>query len=191
LTIPPLESFSPRLKLLRAKKAELHVEITTLKAECAVIRARMQDSPSPGNESENRLREILGETPVVASLPDPEQLRTLQKELEILNAAVSTVDAAILAETRIASNKMLEAVKPEVTRLGNNFAKAFLALREEHLQYVEFVDKLDDAGGNVSAIRITPNGLSDPRDRSSNYAYGLREFAEAGFISHSVVPKVI
>jgi hypothetical protein len=136
LTIPPLESFSPRLKLLRAKKAELHVEITTLKAECAVIRARMQDSPSPGNESENRLREILGETPVVASLPDPEQLRTLQKELEILNAAVSTVDAAILAETRIASNKMLEAVKPEVTRLGNNFAKAFLALREEHLQYL-------------------------------------------------------
>jgi hypothetical protein len=191
MKLPTLDSFSPRRSVLRSKRAELFVNINNLKSQCAVIRARMQDSPSPGNLHENRLRQILGEAPVVVSLPDPEQLRTLQKELEILNAAVSTIDAAILAETRIASNKMREAVKPEVTRLGNKFAKAFLALRDEHLEYVEFVEKLDEAGGNVSAIRITPNGLSDPRDRSSNYQYGLREFAEAGFISHSVVRKVI
>jgi hypothetical protein len=151
----------------------------------------MQDAPNPGNEHENRLREILGEKPVVASLPDPEELRALQRELEVLNAAVSTIDAAILTETRFSSNRMLEAVKPEITRLGNQFAKAFLALRSEHLEYVELVDKIDDAGGNVSALRITPAGLSDPRDGCGNYSYGLREFAEAGFISHSVVPKAI
>jgi hypothetical protein len=75
--------------------------------------------------------------------------------------------------------------------IGAKFAKAFLALRAEHLEYLELVDKIDDADGNVSALRITPAGLSDPRDRCGNYAYGLREFAEAGFISHSVVPKVI
>jgi hypothetical protein len=191
LKIPQLDSFAPRLGLLRSKRAELFVSINDLKSKCAVIRARMQGSPSPGNEHENRLRQILGETPTVVSLPDPDQLRTLQKELEILNAAVSTVDAAILAETRTASNLLLEAVKPEVTRLGNNFAKAFLALRAEHLKYVELVDLIDDAGGDVSALRITPAGLSDPRDRCGNYSYGLREFAEANFISKSIAPKVI
>jgi hypothetical protein len=151
----------------------------------------MQDAPSPGNEHERRLSEILGEKPVAVALPDPEQLRALQKELEILNAAVSTIDAAIQAETRFASNKMLEAMRPEINRLGSKFAAAFLALRSEHSEYVEFIDKLDDAGGNVSAIRITPNGLSDPRDSCGNYSYALREFAEAGFVSHSVVPKAI
>jgi hypothetical protein len=191
MNLPTLDSLSPRRAQLRAKKAQLHVNISDLKSQCAVIRARMQDSPSPGNEHERRLSEILGEKPVVASLPDPEQLRTLQKELEVLNAAVSTIDAAILAETRTASNLLLDAVKPEVIRLGNNFAKAFLALRAEHLKYVELVDLIDDAGGNVSALRITPAGLSDPRDRSGNYSYGLREFAEANFISKSVAPKVI
>jgi hypothetical protein len=191
MNLPTLDSLSPRRAQLRAKKAQLHVNISDLKSQCAVIRARMQDSPSPGNEHENRLRQILGETPMVVSLPDPDQLRTLQKELEILNAAVSTVDAAILAETRTASNLLLEAVRPEVNRLGSKFAKAFLALRQEHLEYVELVDKIDDAGGNVSALRITPAGLSDPRDRCGNYSYGLREFAEAGFISKSVAPRVI
>ena len=128
---------------------------------------------------------------MVVSLPDPDQLRTLQKELEILNAAVSTVDAAILAETRTASHLLLEQVRPEINRLGSKFAKAFLALRSEHLEYIELVDKIDDAGGNVSALRITPAGLSDPRDRCGNYSYGLREFAEAGLISKSLAPKAI
>jgi hypothetical protein len=191
MKIPPLDSFSPRLPMLRGKKAELHVNISDLKAQCSVIRARMQDSPSPGTESENRLRQILGEKPVVVSLPDPEQLRTLQKELEVLNAAVSIIDTAILAETRTASNLLLEAVRPEINRLGSKFAKAFLALRSEHLEYVELVDKIDDAGGNISALRITPVGLSDPRDRSGNYSYAMREFAEAGFISKSLAPKAI
>jgi hypothetical protein len=191
LKIPSLDSYSTRLPQLRQKRAGLLVSASSLKSQCAVIRDRMQDSPSPGNESENRLREILGETPVVVSLPDPAQLRALQKELEILNAAVSTIDAAILAETRTASNLLLEAARSEVNRLGSKFAKAFLALRSEHLEYLEFVDMIDEAGGNVSAIRITPNGLSDPRDRCGNYSYALREFAEAGFVSHSVVPKAI
>jgi hypothetical protein len=151
----------------------------------------MQDTPSQGNLHENRVRQILGETPVVESLSDPDQLRALQKELEVLNDAVSTIDAAILAETRTASDKLLDAVRPEVNRLGSKFAQAFLALRSEHREYIEFVDKLDDAGGNVSALRITPAGLNDPRESCANYSYALREFAEAGYVSHSVVPKAI
>jgi hypothetical protein len=190
--IPPLDSYSTRRVALQQKQAEFHVKITALKAEGAVIRARLQKGEvNPGNEAERRLSDILGETPVVASLPDPEQLLTIQKELEVLNAANAAIDAAIQAETRFASDKMLEHLKPEIIRLGNEFAKAFLALRDKHLAFIEFTDSIEDAGGSVSAIRIRPAGLSDPRDRTGNYQYGLREFAEAGYINPSLAPKVI
>jgi hypothetical protein len=191
LKIPPLDSFAPRRSALRAKTAELHVENAQDIAQCAIIRQRMAEAPDPGNEYQRRVAEILGEKPIAGKLADADQLLALQNKIEARKAAIAILDAEFQKETRLAANAVLEAVRPEVTRLGNNFAKAFLALRQEHLEYVEFIDKLDDAGGNVSAIRITPNGLSDPRDRSSNYAYGLREFAEAGFISKSVAPKVI
>jgi hypothetical protein len=191
LKIPPLDSYSPRLVQLRAKKNELHVEIQNRKAECAIIRARMQKTPDPGNEHESRLRKILGEEPVTVRLPDADRLKELLTELDALNAAMGTIDAAILNETRLASNKLLEAVKPELVRLGNKFAQAFLALRSDHLGYNQFVDLVEDAGGNISTLRLTPNGLSDPRDASGNYAYGLREFVQAGYISKSVVPEYI
>jgi hypothetical protein len=122
---------------------------------------------------------------------DMERLTNLLRELEDLNIAKSIVEGAIQNEMRAASNKLLEAVKPELMRLGKKFAQAFLALRSEHLEYNQFVDSIEDAGGNISTLRLTPNGLSDPRDASGNYAYGLREFVDAGYISKSVVPEYI
>jgi hypothetical protein len=104
---------------------------------------------------------------------------------------MGTIDAAILHETHIASNKLLEAVKPEVTRLGSNFAKAFLALHAAHLAFDQYVSSLEDAGGNVSALRIRPNGLSHPTDRSSAYFYGVREFIDANFLNKNDMPKVL
>jgi hypothetical protein len=191
LKIPSLDTFSPRLKTLRSKRADIHIEIQNKRTECAVIRARMQKTPDPGNEHDVRLRKILGEEPVTVRLPDADRLKELLTELDALNAAMGTVDAAILNETRIAGNKLLEAVKPEVTRLGSNFAKAFLALHEAHLQFDQYVSSLEDAGGNVSTLRIRPNGLSHPTDRSSAYFYGVREFIDAKFLSKNDMPKVL
>jgi hypothetical protein len=74
MKIPTLDSFNPRLVQLRKKKNGLHVEIQNRKAECAVVRARMQKTPDPGNEHEVRLREILGEAPVNVRLPDANRL---------------------------------------------------------------------------------------------------------------------
>jgi hypothetical protein len=192
LKIPLLDSFSPHLTRLRAKKAELNIETSKRKAACAIIRERMQKQiPHPGNDNEVRVRKILGETPVAATLPDQEQLWQLLTELEDLGGAAGVVDSAIVTETRIASNLLLAAVKPEVLQLGNKFAKAFLTLRAEHLEYNKFVDAIEDAGGNISTLRIRPNGLSDPSDLSGNYPHGLRDFADAGYISRSLAPEAI
>jgi hypothetical protein len=193
LKIPPLDSYSPRLVQLRAKKSDLHVESQNKKADCAVIRARMQKTPDPGNEHESRLRKILGEEPVTVRLPDADRLKELLTELDALNAAMGTIDAAILNETSIANNLLLAdpAVKQELLRRGSAFAKAFLALRDEHLAFNDLIDTLEDQGVSVSAIRLKPNGLDDPKDRSGSCPHGLRTFVEHGFISKSVAPEYI
>jgi hypothetical protein len=60
--IPPLDSFSDTLQTLRTKKASIQVEIAKRKAECAIIRARMQKGAGdPGNSQQLRARQLLGE----------------------------------------------------------------------------------------------------------------------------------
>jgi hypothetical protein len=62
MKLPTLESFSPRLQMLRSKKAELHVEIAKKKAECAIIRQRMhQGMVDPGTAQQHRARQLIGE----------------------------------------------------------------------------------------------------------------------------------
>ena len=62
MKIPRLDSFSTTLPALRAKKAALHVEISKRKAECAVIRARLNaGAADPGNAQQIRARQLIGE----------------------------------------------------------------------------------------------------------------------------------
>jgi hypothetical protein len=136
------------------------------------------------------VRRILGEEPVAVVPPDTARLAFLLTELEDLNAAMSTIDAAILTETRIANNKLIDSVRPEIARLGNNFAKAFVDLHAAHLAFDEYTDSLEDAGASVGQFRMRPNGLSHPKDLSGAYAYGLKEFIDSGFLNNSNLPKV-
>jgi hypothetical protein len=120
---------------------------------------------------------------------DTERLAQLLRELEDLNIASEIVESKLQTETRLAGNRLYEAVKPEVTRLGKKFAEAFRALHAAHLDFDQYASKLEVAGGNVSMLRIRPNGLSHPMDPSSNYSFGLREFIDAGFFSTNDMPK--
>jgi hypothetical protein len=62
-----LDEFSTQRPLLRAKRAELHTEITKRKAECALIRERIQkDAIERGNDHENRVNALLGRPTVPA-----------------------------------------------------------------------------------------------------------------------------
>jgi hypothetical protein len=122
--------------------------------------------------------------------PDQELLTHKLGKLGDLKIADSILDGTIQTEERISGNKQYEAVKPEVDRLGKKFADAFRDLHSAHLEFDQYVSQLEDAGGNVSALRIRPNGLSHPMDRSSSYFYGLREFIDAGFFSNGDMPRV-
>jgi hypothetical protein len=93
---------------------------------------------------------------------DEERLGQLLRELQDLNVAEKIIAGKIQTEERLAGNKLYEAVKPEVTRLGKRFADAFRDLHSAHLEFDQYVSQLEDAGGNVSALRIRPNGLSHP-----------------------------
>jgi hypothetical protein len=171
------------------KNVELDAEIAKLKAEGAAIREQLNKGTlDHGNDHQVRARKLLGEdvSVVPASI---ERLSQVQRELTIRGTARNINTGKIQNEERIAGNKQYEAVKPEVDRLGRKFAEAFRDLHKAHLEFDEYVSRLEDAGGNVSALRIRPNGLSAPSDRSSSYYYGLIEFIDAGFVSKGDMPK--
>jgi hypothetical protein len=69
LKIPTPAELHPRLSELETKRNALHVERTGKVAEAATIRARIQTTPSNGNVAENRVRVILGETPLPDAAP--------------------------------------------------------------------------------------------------------------------------
>ena len=125
---------------------------------------------------------------MIAVQADTERLTQLLRELEDLNIAEKIVEGKLQIETRLAGNRLYEAVKPEVDRFGKLFAKAFLDLHEAHSAYSKYVDEIEDAGGNVSTLRVRPNFLNHPTD--SNYYYGLQTFIDAGFASKSDISKV-
>jgi hypothetical protein len=128
---------------------------------------------------------------VTESLSDRDQLQANLQKLEVINAAISTLDAEILKQSGLASARMIESVKSEITRLGSAFANAFAELHARHLDFDEYIDSLEEVGASVGQFRIRPNGLSHPKDRSGAYAYGLQEFIDSKFFSASGLPKVL
>jgi hypothetical protein len=123
--------------------------------------------------------------------PDLERLSQLQCEIQDFGAALGIVEGRTQNEERIAGNKQREAVQPEIDRLGNIYANAFLATHTAALDYDSFVNRLEDAGGNISTLRLSPAGLMGPSDRNSQFAYGLKEFIDSGFFLKSNMPKVL
>ena len=94
-------------------------------------------------------------------------------------------------ELRLANNRLIDSVRPEITGLGNEFAKAFANLHARHLDFDQYIDDLESVGASVGQFRIRPNGLLHPRDLSGGHAYGLNEFIDAGFFSKSNMPKAL
>jgi hypothetical protein len=84
MKIPKLTEVNPLLAELETKRNTLHTQKTAKVAEAAVIRARIQDSPSQGNTAENRVREILGETLLPDAAPDMSRLEALLVELNTI-----------------------------------------------------------------------------------------------------------
>jgi hypothetical protein len=191
MKIQNLDSYRERLPQLRTKRAELHVENTQDKAQCAIIRQRMAEAPDPGNANERRVAEILGNQPVAVELPDAEQLLALQKKIEARNAAISILDSEIQKEERLASNALIESVMPEIKRRGTAFAKSCADMHGADLAFDEYLDELEGAGANVGQFRIRLNGMGSPRDLSGSYAFGLNEFIDAGYFFKSNMPKVL
>lgn len=126
---------------------------------------------------------------MTTTLHDAERLNLLLHELEDLDVATKVIEGQIQIESRAAGHTLYESVKPNVDRLGKLFAKAFLDLHTAHSAYSKYVDEIEDAGGNVSTLRVQPNFLNHPTD--SNYYYGLQTFTDAGFASKSDLPKVL
>lgn len=188
---PNLESFSDRLTSLRSERNKRAAEIQRLKNECAEIRARLQNgnAPNPGNADEVRLRTLMGKEPIPLVLPDRERLAANLVTLHDRNAEVGVFDAEILKETQLANKKLIASEADTIKRNGSECAKALLYLCAACLQQDEHLDSLESVGADVGQYRIRLSGLGSPRDLSSGFAYGMREFIDAQYMSKSDLPK--
>jgi hypothetical protein len=191
LKIPTQDEVCPRIGALRAKRAEKYVAIPPLIKKCEEIRARLRSGglPNPGTEKTNRVRAILGEELLPTKPSDEEDLRLTVADIEVEKSVVFILDAEIIREEQAASNKVTEAVRTEINRLGSEYASAYRDLHTAALKYVKLISDVEDAGGNVSALRLTPGGLGNPRDPNSEYRRGLDEFISANFFKKSDLPK--
>jgi hypothetical protein len=188
-----LDSYSPKLPQLRLKRAELFATAAKHRAECAEIRARLQNAPSAGNGQENRVLALLGETSQKSTTPsDTERLDELLRTLTDLNAATAMIDSQIQAETRIASTKLCEAVASQHTLLAKDYAKKLNALHAADLTYNAFLDSVEDSGAQTTSLgRVNRSWLGHPKDVSGGYRYALHELADAKYISRNELHEAI
>ncbi|QIG92445.1 hypothetical protein [Bradyrhizobium sp. 6(2017)] len=191
-TIPKPADLNPRLAELESKRTSLHAEKTAKVAEAAIIRARIQDSPSNGNAADNRVREILGEAPLPDADPDMPRLDKLLMQLNDLNRAIGILDNEIHNQRAIGSRLVCDSVKPEVTRRAKVFAKALLDLYEAHAEYDRYLEEIESTTVNISSLnRVFLSFLNSPRDPCGGYHYCMREFVDAGIITRSDMPQAI
>jgi hypothetical protein len=188
-----LDAYSSKLPQLRLKRSELFANAAKHRAECAEIRARLQNAPLAGNEQEHRVLALLGETSLKSTTPpDTERLDELLRALTDLNAATGIIDSQIEVESRIASTKLCEAIAPQHAALAKDYAKKLNALHAADLAYNAFLDSVEDTGAQITSLnRVNRSWLGHPKDVSSGYRYALHELAEAKYISKTEIHEAI
>jgi hypothetical protein len=192
MKIPTPAELHPRIGELEAKRNKLHTEKTAKVAEAAIIRARIQDSPSNGNAAENRVRAILGEAALPDAAPDMPRLEQLLRELNDINSALGILDNEIHNQRNIGSRLVCDAIKPEVTKRAKAFAQALLDLHAANSEYDRFLEEIENTGANISSLnRIFLSYLGSPRDPCGAYHYSMRDFVDSGIIARSEMPKAI
>jgi hypothetical protein len=192
VTLPTPAQLHPRIRELEIKRNKLQAERTAKLAECAIIRARLQNAPSAGNAADNRVRAILGEAPVPETAPDKDWLDELLKDLHALNSAIGVLDHELYTQRNIGSRMVCDAIRPEVTKRAKVFAQALLDLHAANADYDRFIDEVENTGTNVASLnRIFMSHVGSPRDPCGAYYYSAREFVDAGIISRSDLPKEI
>ncbi|MGY4364069.1 hypothetical protein ACVW1A_000134 [Bradyrhizobium sp. LB1.3] len=192
MTIPKPTELHPLIAELENKRNSLSAEKATKVAEAAVVRARLQNSPSTGSASENKLRAILGQPLVQDDAPDLPRLQALLQELTVINEALNKLDGLIQKERDVGSRLACEVVRPEVVKRAKLFAKALLELHAANQEYERYFDEIESTGTNVSSLnRIFLTHIGSPRDPCGGYHYGLRDFVDAGIISRNDMPQAI
>ena len=183
--IPRPEGLNPVITEKKNLLSALNAESATIRADIATTNARMLETPNPGTSAANRIRAKLGQALLPDAEPDLERIKKQRIDLHDVNSAIAILHSEIEKQKTIASRMICDELRPEVTRLGKNFAKAFQNLHAAHSEYNQFLDSVEDTGAAVSPLgRVWPSSLGHPREVSGGYYWGFKEFLEAGLIEH-------
>ncbi|WP_144030865.1 hypothetical protein [Bradyrhizobium japonicum] len=192
-TIPRPEELHPPLREALKRDTDHSLALAPLMARAMVLRAEERDQPAThvNVAEENRIRALTGLPPLVG-VPSQPELETILRKIQDLKTARGREAGTIQRERAVASRMVCEEVKEEVTRLGRNFAKAFIDLYAAHSAYTKMFDAIEDAGASTSALkRVWSNALGGISDRSGPYHYIFEELHEANLIGKSSIPEAV
>jgi hypothetical protein len=190
--IPKPEDLHPVITEKLKKLNAIQAKAAAMKADCAIIRARMQHAPSQGNAADNRVRAALGEPLLADTAPDMDLLHQKLKDLDALNGASGILSHQIYNDKVVASKMVCDAIRPEVTKRAKAFATALLNLYAVNAEYDSYLDSVENSGTSISSLnRIFLNSLGSTRDPCAGYHYSLMDFVDGGIISREEMPKEI
>lgn len=193
MKIPRPEELHPPLREALKKDTELSLSMAPLAARAAVLRAQEREKQNDGDNpsDNNRIRALTGEA-LVPETRGKSELENVLLSLQDRNAARGRLAGIKRNELAIASRMVCEAVRPEVTKRGAAFAKAFVALHAAQNEYHSYLEQIQDTGASIGSLpNVFISGLGSARDRSGTYMYGIKDFIEAGYLSPSDMPKAL
>jgi hypothetical protein len=193
MTIPRPEELHAPLNEALKKDTEISLSLAPLIARATVLRAQERDTLAGGDNptDKNRIRTLTGE-PLLPEASGKTELETVLRSIQDRKEARDRLYGIIQKEKTVASRLVCDAVRPEVTKLGTAFAKAFLALHTAQHAYHGYLDQIQDTGASVSSLpHVFISGLGSSRDRSGTFMYGTKDFIEAGYLTPSDMPKVL
>jgi hypothetical protein len=186
---PRPEDVYPPLREELKKDTELSLSLPPLMTQAMVARAQeREDAGTSGNTAEeNRIRELMGQPPLL-NVSNKSELQTVLQKIQDIKVARGRIAGRIQKERAIASRMVCDEVRDDVDKLGTAFADAFVALYAAQNAYHSYLEKIQDTGASIGSLpHIFITGLGSAKDKSGTFVYGMKDFIEAGYLSE--LPK--
>ena len=174
-----LEELHQPLSVANDELNNQSARVAALRSDTAIRVARIQSNrPEPGNQEENKLRDVLGQTRLPDVLSDVEQVTKNRIELTILTNGMPMRLSAVQREKDVASSKLCDLVASDHRELVKDVASSFSALHGSLTRYFDFLDAIENTGASTTALRpVFPTGFH-PRDASGAIHWAIKEMRE-------------
>jgi chromosome segregation ATPase len=188
-----LEVARERVKQTEHEINKLHLAKKPIEDHIRELRSAGRYNAEVGNNAlQKRIKELLGEQTGTATSNNSDELGNALTELNAYDSAMDALRARLANERRALGNLISDSLRSEHSKRAKEFASAICRLHAVHLEYKRFLNEAEDAGANLTNLRIVqPTQLGSPFDRSGEYHYLLADIVDAGHITKADIPEAV